>query len=482
MQKMYKHAGAILLALMLMVAALSVNAVAVGEETLEDSAGAVVAIIPVTGEDDLTYSTLEAAIADAMPGDVIILTTDYTLTESAVIPTGVKLTIPTSASYNDTNDGNNVQGGVTSGSAFVTLTVPAGKTLTVNGTLLVAGNQQSIQPRTGCLTGNFGKIDLAGELEVSGELYARGEISGNGTVTAKSGSKVYQLFQIKDWRGGTKSLAAYNASIFPFNLYEVNSIKAETKYENGASLTGQYYIYASGSHNNGEVPLIGDGAQMDFADDTASDHIIMKENADGEMTATINGDIKTGHIAISLKQFGFNFSITSSYAVCPFGYNMDVVITNGSSMEITNNLKILPGCDITNNGTLTVDAGKTVYFYGADGYSAAYNFAEWTSAAPATLTGTGTLVNNGTVASTDPTFANMSGHTAARNEDGTAVTVTMDEYVQASGSTPVTFTVGAAASSAEEPAAEFIEEIEEAPAGEIAGTVEPEIVFVELAA
>lgn len=415
-----------------------------------------VTIATVDGE---PFDTLEEAFVSAEEnGSPAILISDYTLTSDLEVPADVELeiasdvmlTVPTSAAGNDTVTGNNISGNVASGSAYATLTIADGATVTVNGTLLVAGNQQSTQPKSGCLTGNYGAVTVAegGVLAVNngGKLYARGLIDGAGHVNIRNGGTAYQLFQIKDWRGGTKALAAYNADIFPFNLYEVSNIQAETKYENGSALVGQYYIYASSTHNIGEVPLIGAGSQLTFGDNTATNYIDMKKTADGSFEATINGYIKIDDIAVSLKQFGFDFAITSSYSVCPFGYNTDVVIANGGKMEITNDLKVLPGCEITvkNGGELVVDAGKSVNFYGANGYSSTYNYAGWTSteAAKLTVENGGTITNSGTITSTDATFANVTGYTAAQNEDGTNTTVVVKEYVQASGAANVTFTVG----------------------------------------
>lgn len=472
---MYKHVGAIFLALMLMVAALSVNALAVGEDTLEDSTDTVVAIIPVLGEDDLTYSTLEAAIADAQSGDVIILTTDYTLAESVVIPTGVQLTIPTSASYNDTTAGNNVSGAVSNGSAYVTLTVPTGKTLTVNGTLLVAGNQQSSTKKASCLTGNYGKVAVDGSLVVNGELYARGEISGTGEVTANSGSTVYQMFQISDWRGGNAAMGAYNTNkVFPFNLYELKNITANTTYYNGSTLKGQYFIVASGTGVPGSEVVVGTNGQMEFEDSSRTgDNVQFSFNA-GISTVTVNGRVKTGGITVDMSVYGFPYTITSNNIVCPFGYNMDVVIANGGSLSISNQMKFLPGCNITvkNGGTLTIKEGGEAYFYGASGYSTTYNWANWgpTTAATLTVEEGGTVNNSGTIASTDATFANVDGFTA------TETTVTVKEVTQANTSVTlvsVPFTVGTNAASAAE-----VEEIVEEPVEEIV-EISEELVEVE---
>lgn len=440
---MRKNTFAKLLAAVLTLAMLCIPAAAVGE-TEEIAANL------DTGE---IYSTLEAALTAAAANESVVLMADYELADSAAVPAGVTLVIPTSDEYDDVLDGNNKSGAVVNGSAFATLTVPTGKTLTVNGTLLVAGNQQSSTKKASCLTGNYGKVAVDGSLVVNGELYARGEISGTGEVTANSGSTVYQMFQISDWRGGNAAMGAYNTNkVFPFNLYELKNITANTTYYNGSTLKGQYFIVASGTGVPGSEVVVGANGQMEFEDSSRTgDKVQFSFNA-GISTVTVNGRVKTGGITVDMSVYGFPYTITSNNIVCPFGYNMNVVIANGGSLSISNQMKFLPGCNITvkNGGTLTIKEGGKAYFYGASGYSTTYNWANWgpTTAATLTVETGGTVNNNGTIASTDATFANVDGFTA------TETTATVNEVTQSNTSVtlvPVTFTVGTnAASSVEE--------------------------------
>lgn len=456
-----------------MATALSATAFAAEAED-EAAADSVVAIIPLDGE-NLEYATLEEALSDAESGDIVILTNDYTLAESVAIPSGVQLTIPTSASYNDIITGNNVSGGVTNGSAYVTLTVPTGKTLTVNGTMLVAGNQQSTTKKASCLTGNYGKVVVDGSLVVNGKLYARGEVSGSGEVTANNGSTVYQMLQISDWRGGNATMGAYSSNnVFPFNLYEIKNITAKTTYMNGSKLEGQYFIVASGTGVPGSEIVIGTNGQMEFdATPTAApaDNVVFEYDAAKNATVTVNGAMKTGHITVSMSVYGFTYTVSSADTVCPFGYNMDVVIADGGSLSISNQMKFLPGSDVTvqKGGTLTIEKGGEAYFYGENGYSTTYNWAKWGPATAATLTveAGGTVNNSGIIASTDAAFGNVDGFTSTGN------TVPVKEVTQADTKVtvvPVTFYVGTnAASAAEEEAVveEAVEEIVEEPVEEI---------------
>lgn len=397
------------------------------------------------------FTTLEQAVNDTYEiygeGTVTLTATIYDLAEDLIVPADIELVIPTSAANNDTLTGNNAGGNVVNGSAYATLTIPTGKTLTVNGTMLVAGNQQSTNRNASCLTGDFGKVDVAGSLVVNGELYARGEISGTGTVTANNGSTVYQMLQIRDWRGGTATMGAYSSNnVFPFNLYEISNITAKTSYMNGSTLKGQYFIVASGNGVPGSEIVIGTNGQMEFdvtPDTKPNDKVVFEYDANKNATVTVAGAIKTGHITVSMSVYGFNYTVSSANTVCPFGYNMDVVIANGGSLSISNQMKFLPGCDVTieNGGELAIEQGGEAYFYGAGGYDKTYNYLGWPTAAPAGaaylhVNEGGVVMNNGVLASTDATFANVDGFTASET------TAPVKEVTQ-NGSTvtlvPVTF-------------------------------------------
>ena len=368
----------------------------------------------------MSYDTLAEAISYASSGDTIYFTADYALESSVSIPNGVTVVVPSSSLLNDTETGNNASGGVTSGSAYVTLTIPAGVNLTVNGTLLVAGNQQSTQPKTGCLTGNYGAISLGGNILVNSgaALYARGKIDGTGGVVAYSGSSIYQLFQIHDWRGGTKTQRAYNAGVFPFNCYEISNIKARVVYMYGCNLFAQYYIYAGGLGNTGNIRVIGTNGLLQLSSN--GQYIITTYNAStNRLTATINGIATTNDVGITYSLFIFSYSFTSQNKELPFGYSMDVVIPSGSALYITNSIKLLPGCTFTNNGTLSVTGN--LYVYGTN-YSSTYNFANWTSSTPATVSGT----------------VSGSGGVYSSVGSGTPST-TIKEYIQSSGAVTVNF-------------------------------------------
>lgn len=397
------------------------------------------------------YEALVAANSSSTTTNTVYLLKNATLSTTIGVAPYVTLVIPSSANYEDDSitGGNNVTtNGNPNGSAYATLTLNNNATLTVLGTLLVAGNQQGTQSRTGYRTGDYGRvvISIGSTLNVAsgGKLYARGEVEGEGTVAAASGSTVYQRFQIADWRGGTASRSAYNAKVFPFNLFSLGGISAKTVYNAGSTLNGQgfFTIYGIGQPLN--IPYISNGtsanAPLHFTDD------------EGSIQFTTNGDLTTielngAHIAtgnLTFSAFGYSFS--SAGLDCPFGYNTKVKLNTGSTLAVETKLKLLPGFDLEvgSGATINVASGAAMYFYGADTYKSTYFFKKvpddiplnWTYSAAATLTNKGGTVNNaGTIASTDPNFDNVDGFKAAESKPS----VDILEYNQSTSKTETAY-------------------------------------------
>ena len=376
----------------------------------------------------VTYDTLSDALNAAVSGNVIYFTSDYVLEGSVTIPSGVTVVVPSSSAHNDTTTGHNAQGSVVNGTAYVTVTVPSGISMIVNGTLLVAGNQQSTQPASGCRTGNYGAIALGGSIVVNGSLYARGRIYGDGTVTALSGSSVYQMLQILDWRGGSAATSAYAYFIFPFNRYKFDNIEAEAQYYYGSKLYAQYYIYAGGTDIFGSANIIGSYGLLRIA---SSGQSISTTYNSGVLTATVNGNVSTGSISVQITD---TLTVYSNLTVLPFGYNMNVCIPSGSKLTINNYVKLLPGCVISNDGTLKVSATGRLFVYGAGGYSTNFTFGGWPNMPSyASLTGSGTF--SGKIASSDSSLSNVPFSSYSS-------TATISEYIQSTDSTQsVTFYV-----------------------------------------
>ncbi|MDD2283670.1 MAG: hypothetical protein PHD92_09835, partial [Eubacteriales bacterium] len=201
------------------------------------------------------YGSLEAALADAVTGNIVILLQDYTLTQNITVPQDVMLLLPCGANdyvgYMDT--GFNPDGTSTDKSdlsvLYKTLTVPEGVTVTIEGTVLV--NAVTGRPAAGTylqdITGGYSQINLAGNIVVAqgGLLDVFGKITGTGMIEALAGGSVGDLYVVKNWRGGSQAADCYFMNIFPFNEYDLHNIEASLKINSGASYYGNVKMYAS---------------------------------------------------------------------------------------------------------------------------------------------------------------------------------------------------------------------------------------------
>ena len=428
--KKFKKTCAVLLTVIMLISLLALSAFALNDDT--------VAILHRADGSETEYTSINTALSRAVNGSTVYLVKCASLTASTSVKNGVTLVIPTSLNY---TDDSNTEGGANAGNSnapagtpYSILTIPAGMELTIDGTLIVAGNQQGSWPRSGFLTGNYGAVNLLGTLTVNGTLYARGEIYGSGEVVAKNGSRVYERFEMADWRGGTASRAAYRLEIFPFSLYNLGGISSKTTFEYGSFLTGQSFIYVLSSNLTVEIPYIrSTGSSNGYIVNTTVGSNIVFTTSNNVTTITVNGGtLETGDLSFS----ALGYSFDSSGLACPFGYKTNVVINNGSTLNVNTKLKIIPGCSITVNdgGTINIKSDGAMYFYTGSAYKSNFNWANWSTTANATLTNHGTVVVTGELGSSAQGLTNIPGFTA------TGGTYTMTEYIQSSSSTDtVTF-------------------------------------------
>lgn len=445
---------ALVLVAVMVVGFLPVNAHAAD---LSEDDGNVAFIID--GGETLGFPSLENALeaVKGLTGYTIYLAAYDAIANNLTIPKGITVVIVTSSDYekDNTTTGNNIPDGGAKEDAYATLVIPEGKTLTVEGSLIVAGNQQGSTPRTGFLSGDYGAITLDGNILVNGSLYARGEIDGNGMVTATDGSSVYERFEILDWRGGNASEGAFNRHVFPFNLYQLSGVNTKLVVEAGATLYGQSYIYASSLKTGASVnvPYIsnkdsssGDydvsGSVLTFASNDEDGKITIN-NIDNTVTLE-NAEVETGNISYTVRIFGIPFyQFSSATTDCPFGFNYNTVTFSNSTIDVKTKIKVMPGCTFTvgTGSSLNIASDAAMYFYSEGVYQKAWcNYSgEWGYGNAAVLDATGGTVNNeGILASSSATFDNLLG-LGTLTDGGTA---TVNEVTQ-SGTTvtvvPVTF-------------------------------------------
>ena len=171
----------------------------------------------------------------------VILSKSGTYDKNSTVPSGMTLLIPfddantvytTAPEYVQTEE---------TPVAYRTLTLKSGASITVNGSISVSGKHFTATTAfCNKPTGPYGHIKTeAGSkitLNSGANLYAWGYITGDGEVIANSGSKVYEYFQITDWRGGSalSKMEGNKQKVFPFSQYYVQNIEAPLTLKSGA--------------------------------------------------------------------------------------------------------------------------------------------------------------------------------------------------------------------------------------------------------
>lgn len=433
-------------------------------------------------------------VAQAL-NEPIILTANNTLAEDLEIPSGVTLVIPYDSTLNTATNTYDRNATAYATGAYVTLTVPEGKTLTVNGTLIVnAKVQGSSNPDEGCITGTYGAMDVDGSVVVNGTLYARGYITGSGSMTVNAHATAYQLLQVRDWRGGTVTSAVRN-DLFPINVFYFQNIMVPTTYEYNSTMYAQYFTSTSstlgGRVVQGDAKLIGTSNAVFNMDEDAA---IVTDYSNGALNVTTTGTVTSGYLQVTTRGTLWDYTISTEGLELPLP-NMNVTVASGN-FTVNSDIKMLPGSSATvaEDATLTINSGKNLYVYAAADYNGqnyAYNNSKWRLPLAADVFGTNdktkalvegdaALTVNGTLTANGGLYYSANG-AATIGGTGTitnaaAGTTTIKECVSNNKNNIVDVTFTAyTAPAAEAPAEEAVEE----PVEEIVEIEAPEFAVIE---
>lgn len=318
------------------------------------------------------------------------------------IPNGVTLVVPYSDKLStgkedavNTSDGTAAkQYGVEkdyngTSVAFRTLTVPGNYTLNVNGTLLVnavQGGKNGVSYQSH-IVGTYGQMIVGGTVNVNsgGELYARGyitdlnHITDNhiGKINVNDGGSLIQMMQITDHRGGDYTAAVYQ-QLMPITMYYLENNMVDTTYQYGSTMRAQVVLAAGQQAVSADVRVIANGADKEtpcmfvMDQDTA---ISTKYNyAEDKLHVTLD----SGKVTMNFLQIDHPImSINTAKNVLAISDNMPITVAAGATLETNYDLKFLPGAELTVNGTLNINKGSDLYFYGATDYQADWSYGQF---------------------------------------------------------------------------------------------------------
>lgn len=324
------------------------------------------------------YDNIDSAIEYASNSDykTIILTSNYTLHGEHTIPKGVTLLIPYDAAYTLRTDKPEIsypdpyEGGPLG--AYRTLTLAQGAKLNVYGAISVGAK---INARSGnkfdCAAGSpdgyYGHIVIEGGSEINlksgSALYVPGFITGDGTVTAESGSTVYETMQIMDWRGGYAS-THMPQGMFPFNQYYIQNIESALVIDKGAK--EMLYVCVGTPTTKEKINF----AITSFLDESASffikdkDAVVTKkyDKAHDKLIFDVNsGKITVNGLTMTVE----DKTISSKSYNLPITNNMQFNLHAGSEVifDEDQDAMLAAGAiiNVDKNATLTVNSNLYVY-------------------------------------------------------------------------------------------------------------------------
>lgn len=348
-----------------------------------------------------TFETLDAAtqaVKTSSNKTILVINNTTVAAGNYTLPSGVTLLIPKNATQTspETTLVRTLDKTPTP-SMYRKLTFANGANLIVNGTIEVGGTQSAgAQGRTGAgiPVGTYGQIELqAGSsitLNNGANLRAWGFITGLGEIDARRGSKVYEQFQMYDWKGGSHSagLLGNEKGVFPVNQYFIQNVEAPTTYHPGASLIGATSIAVSNIEISGlsyskttiiissnNIGIVGvDGTTSMFLmdnEDVSEDTWVRKwyDTTNDKQVYEVNSSAKLGAMEINLSGVPILGDLdfdTKNYTL-PITSNLKIHILDGK-MGVKYNTVMLPGAEIEidKTATVTIENGMALYLYDAE--------------------------------------------------------------------------------------------------------------------
>ncbi len=267
-------------------------------------------------------------------------------------------------------------------SAFRTLTMASGANITVQsgGTISVPSMLAAVGTNNtswnATPTGKHGRIDMQSgssiDVQSGGKMYVYGYVSGSGNVYARSGSEIWECFQVRSWRGGTciSSMAGNSQKVFPLNQYYVQNIEAPLTLYAGATETVFAAVNASNQQFGASATFVGNGGMFEIINESVTKQYI--GNTD-RLELSVNGDFNINRMALRITGLPLigTLDLNTADYVLPIQSNITIKV-NSHKTTIGQDVAFLPGSEviIANGADLTIANGNKAYVYDKDQWGA----------------------------------------------------------------------------------------------------------------
>lgn len=346
--------------------------------------------------------TIEDALAKAVSGNTVIVTANTAFASADTlsllngvysaegghytVKAGVTLLVPFDANYS-TSPKEIIRGtNAKEANAYVTLTVSGDIQINVFGTLMVNAKRTSSGAKTSTVY-LYGAMDVQEgatiQIENGATLEAIGYIYGKGNIVAKSGSKVYETFNMYGWKGGTISLNIKN-EVFPLNQYTLNSLIVKTRFEAGSDYQARacitvgkeifgifigkdFFAEASfASVNDTSFIQLTSGYFEKYVDETT-----------GDVHFDLHGTVAFNNLEVSLS----TYSISTEGVQVPIPGHFKINIAEETTTISSDvQLKLLPGAEVSVGAGAKLVVQGSLYSYG-EGCAVFDGVSGWTDGA-----------------------------------------------------------------------------------------------------
>ena len=308
---------------------------------------------------------------------------DGTTPVNYTIPAGVTLLVPHKADFFELQETPEVVNAIEVLSAYRTLTLKEGVTITCNGNICVSGKMMSAGGgnKSAYTTGECGVINMANgghiELNDGAHLFCWGYIKGQdmdqgnntqgtGTVTAQSGATIWENFELGDWRGGTASFNIYynnevdHTQLFPFQSYAIQNVEVPTTYNHGSTLRTFTSITTGYGHHDAIFSMIGPENTMFLLTDEQSVVRMWYDPTTDLSCYELSGTAKLDALHITVY-----VSMSSEDFILPIANSMHIILSD-CNMNLANPMMVQAGAIVEIKPSATVDLTSELYLYDVD--------------------------------------------------------------------------------------------------------------------
>ncbi len=339
---------------------------------------------------------LDAAVSHSSHRVTVMATGELDTSEQQeyTIPEGVTLVVPGEEDFRYNIGGlrtEDIIQNVSGYKEFVKFSLPHNATLNVEGGLSVYAKLTS--GGTVAAT-SYGQIHLEDNSDTGGSEGAKINIKSGGIVNVygyitgkpdytkvnvETGGSIYELLQVRDWRGGTATVATAitnkSKGVFPMNQYYVHNVETMLELHRGATEYVSFGVLMSddivttdavflttrdGTNEQVGLFLLSEKSIIQKYLDKKTDRLIVKIKSDDDADITNAADKSImSNVALTVASYNIN----SADYVLPMPCNYDIYITENTYMEIKNRVAFLAGSTLHVDATSKLVALSDVFVY-----------------------------------------------------------------------------------------------------------------------